>query len=139
MALLRATLLVSDKVVADCSQQFSSFPTRERPCRPSISRPPIPRSPSSTKNLPVTYMRMLEADAEGADWHEGARIVLHIDPEREPDRARLAFESHLARAKWVALASLRLASRNLSAARIRQDGRVDSPNSEVRRVLTQPV
>jgi len=64
----------------------------------------------------VTYMRLLNADAEGADWREVARIVLHIDPERELDRARQAFESHLARAKWVsvwipALASTRLASR----------------------------
>jgi hypothetical protein len=25
-------------------------------------------------------MRMLDADAEGADWREVARIVLHIDP-----------------------------------------------------------
>ena len=29
------------------------------------------------------------------------KIVLHIDPDREPDRARHAFESHLARAKWM--------------------------------------
>jgi Uncharacterized conserved protein (DUF2285) len=49
----------------------------------------------------VTYMRMLDADAEGADWREVSRIVLHIDPERDPDRARRAFESHLSRAKWV--------------------------------------
>jgi hypothetical protein len=31
-----------------------------------------------------------------ADWREVARIVLHIDPDREPVRARRAFESHLA-------------------------------------------
>src|SRR5262249_45349345 len=49
----------------------------------------------------ATYLRMLDADAEGADWREVSRIVLHIDPEREPDRAQRAFESHLARAKWV--------------------------------------
>ena len=49
----------------------------------------------------VTYVRMLDADAEGADWREVVRIVLKIDPEREPDRARRAFDSHLARAKWV--------------------------------------
>jgi hypothetical protein len=49
----------------------------------------------------VTYMRLLDADSEGADWQEIARIVLHIDPDREPDRARRAFDSHLARAKWV--------------------------------------
>jgi len=27
--------------------------------------------------------------------------VLHIDPSRERDRARRAWESHLARAKWM--------------------------------------
>ena len=47
----------------------------------------------------VTYLRLLDAD--GADWREVARIVLHLDPEREPDRARQAFESHLRRAKWM--------------------------------------
>ena len=49
----------------------------------------------------VTYLRLLDADTEGADWREVARIVLHIDPDREPDRARHAFDSHLARAKWM--------------------------------------
>jgi predicted GNAT family N-acyltransferase len=49
----------------------------------------------------VTYLRLLDADAEGADWREISRIVLHIDPEREPERARRAFDSHLARAKWM--------------------------------------
>jgi hypothetical protein len=49
----------------------------------------------------VTYLRMLDADAEGADWRDVARIVLHLDPDREPDRARKAFESHLSRAKWM--------------------------------------
>ena len=27
----------------------------------------------------VTYMRLLDADAEGVDWREVAQIVLHID------------------------------------------------------------
>ncbi|MFB6417761.1 DUF2285 domain-containing protein [Bradyrhizobium tunisiense] len=49
----------------------------------------------------VTYIRLLQAEGQGADWREVARIVLHIDPEREPDRARTAYQSHLARAKWV--------------------------------------
>jgi len=31
-----------------------------------------------------------------------ARIVLQIDPTLDPDRARRTFDSHLARAKWVA-------------------------------------
>jgi hypothetical protein len=49
----------------------------------------------------VTYLRLLDADDDGSDWREVARIVLHIDPERHPDRAQRAFESHLARAKWM--------------------------------------
>jgi len=49
----------------------------------------------------ITYLRMLDADAEGADWREVAQLVLHIDPELEPDRARRAFDTHLARAKWM--------------------------------------
>jgi hypothetical protein len=43
----------------------------------------------------VKYLRLLDADAEGADWRQVARIVLHLDPEHEPDRARRSFDSHL--------------------------------------------
>jgi hypothetical protein len=49
----------------------------------------------------VTYLRVLDAEAEGADWMEVARLVLHIDPSRERARAHRAWESHLARAKWL--------------------------------------
>ena len=49
----------------------------------------------------VTYARLLQADSEGADWREVVRVVLHINPEHELDRARNAYQSHLARAKWV--------------------------------------
>lgn len=55
----------------------------------------------------VTYLRLLDADADGADWSEVAKIVLHIDPVRELDRARKAFDSHLARAKWMAASGYR--------------------------------
>jgi hypothetical protein len=44
-------------------------------------------------------MRMLDAD--GADWREVARIMLHIDPDQDVPRARRAFDRHLARAKWM--------------------------------------
>jgi hypothetical protein len=49
----------------------------------------------------VTYLRLLDAEADAADWREAARLILHIDPVQEPDRARRAFDSHLARAKWM--------------------------------------
>jgi hypothetical protein len=49
----------------------------------------------------VTYLRLLDAHAEGADWRVVARAVLHLDPEHECDRARKAFESYLSRARWM--------------------------------------
>jgi hypothetical protein len=49
----------------------------------------------------ITYLRLLDADAKGADWREVARIALRLDPEQELDRARRAFDSHLSRAKWM--------------------------------------
>ena len=32
----------------------------------------------------VTHLRVLDAHAEGTDWREVARTVLHLDPEHEP-------------------------------------------------------
>jgi hypothetical protein len=49
----------------------------------------------------VTYLRLLDANTQGADWTEAARIVLGMDPEHEPQRARAVWESHLERAKWM--------------------------------------
>ena len=77
-----------------------------------MSKPPLdpdvadvaPNEPALTaydEQHVVTYVRLLQAESEGADWMEVARLVLHMDPELEPDRARSAYQSHLARAKWV--------------------------------------
>ena len=49
----------------------------------------------------VTYVRILDAAVDNADWRDVARLVLHIDPAKQPDRARTAYEMHLARAKWM--------------------------------------
>ena len=49
----------------------------------------------------ITYLRLLDADAEGADWREVARIVLHRDPDTESERTRRCWEAHLKRAKWM--------------------------------------
>ncbi|UFW90495.1 DUF2285 domain-containing protein [Bradyrhizobium barranii] len=63
--------------------------------------PTEPALTSYDEQHAITYVRLLQADGEGADWREVARIVLHIDPDSEPDRARSAYQSHLFRAKWV--------------------------------------
>jgi len=49
----------------------------------------------------VTYLRLLDAQTDGADWKEVARIVLHRDPVVEESRTRHCWESHLARAQWM--------------------------------------
>ena len=49
----------------------------------------------------VTYLRLLDAAADDADWCEVARIVLQLDPEKEPERAHAIFWSHLERAQWM--------------------------------------
>jgi hypothetical protein len=64
----------------------------------------------------ITYLRLLDADVEGADWREVARIVLHLDPEHESDRARGAFDSHLLRAKWMTEHGYRLLLRGVASA-----------------------
>jgi hypothetical protein len=50
----------------------------------------------------IIYRALLDAERDGAEWDEAALLVLCIDPIREPDRARRVWESHLARAKWLA-------------------------------------
>ena len=49
----------------------------------------------------VTYLRILDADKEGANWREVASIVFGLDADAEPDRARQVHDSHLARARWM--------------------------------------
>lgn len=55
----------------------------------------------------VTYLRLLDADADGADWREVAREVLGCGPEIDPDCARRTYDSHLARARWMTTSGYR--------------------------------
>ncbi len=47
------------------------------------------------------YMRLLDAAGEGANWQEAARIILGLDTQKEPERARLVHDTHLERARWL--------------------------------------
>ena len=58
------------------------------------------------RHLP-TYLRLLDAEEEGADWREAVRIIFGLDPHREPERARIVHKSHLARARWMTQAGYR--------------------------------
>lgn len=49
----------------------------------------------------ITYIRILDAKAEGADWREIAHVLFDIDATLEPNRAKKVHDNHLARAKWM--------------------------------------
>lgn len=55
----------------------------------------------------ITYLRLLDAEDDAAEWTEVARIVLHRDPATEGERTRACWESHLARAQWMTKAGYR--------------------------------
>jgi len=76
------------------------------PLRPSLDpeiadAPPWSHAltPYDEANL-VTYVRLLDAEADGADWWEAARIVLHRDPDQPG--AHQCWKTHLERAQWMA-------------------------------------
>jgi hypothetical protein len=56
----------------------------------------------------ITYLRLLDAAADSADWREVARIVLHVDPDKDPASTLRTFESHMARARWMSRYGYRL-------------------------------
>jgi Uncharacterized conserved protein (DUF2285) len=49
----------------------------------------------------ATYLRLLDADNEGADWQEVARVVLELDPIADPETAKAIWKRHLDRARWM--------------------------------------
>lgn len=75
--------------------------------KPSLDPPVADEAPASGTLTDydrlhlVTYLRLLDAAAAGAAWEEVSRIVLKLDPQREPVRARRCFDTHVARARWM--------------------------------------
>jgi len=50
----------------------------------------------------ITYLRLLDSREDPtATWEEVSRLVLRIDPAAEPTRARRAYDTHMARARWM--------------------------------------
>lgn len=47
------------------------------------------------------YIRLLDAETEGADWREAVTILFGLDPACDPARARRIHETHLTRARWM--------------------------------------
>ncbi len=47
------------------------------------------------------YVRLLDAAKEGAEWTEVVHVLFGLDPNRDRERARRVYDSHLARARWM--------------------------------------
>jgi Uncharacterized conserved protein (DUF2285) len=47
------------------------------------------------------YIRLLDAEAAGADWREATHVLFGIDADVETRRAEAVYKAHLARAKWM--------------------------------------
>jgi len=47
------------------------------------------------------YVRLLDADAQGADWREVAKVLFDLDAAHDEARARQVYSAHLDRAKWM--------------------------------------
>ena len=75
--------------------------------KPRIDAPILDQAPTANKLTDydrlhlITYIRLLDADADGIPWEEASRSILHIDPGTESERARRAHRSHLARGQWM--------------------------------------
>lgn len=50
----------------------------------------------------ITYLRLLDSEADKAPWRDAAAIILGIHPEDDEERVRRAYDTHLARAHWMA-------------------------------------
>ena len=69
---------------------------------PFDDRPPqLDRVSAYDERHLLSYLRLLDAEAEGADWREAVAIIFGLDPAKEPERARLVHDSHLSRAHWM--------------------------------------
>jgi Uncharacterized conserved protein (DUF2285) len=79
-----------------------------------IARPSLNSDPAIADEAPMgaeltdydytmleCYLRLLDAENEGANWREVVQIVLKIDPDKHYARARKVYDSHISRAHWM--------------------------------------
>ena len=57
----------------------------------------------------LTYARLLSAEQDEVDWRKGVREILLRDPDQDPRLARICWESHLERARWITTEGVRQA------------------------------
>jgi len=81
---------------------------------PSVAPDIAPRAPAGEgvtdydRGHFLTYARLIDADTGGFDWRESAAAILGLEVVRDELAARACWDSHLARAHWIATTGYRL-------------------------------
>jgi hypothetical protein len=70
-------------------------------CRFDDAAPQLPMITPYDEAHFTDYLRLLDADADGADWREAVAVIFELDPAIDPARAERMHASHLARARWM--------------------------------------
>ncbi|MGK6313644.1 DUF2285 domain-containing protein [Neorhizobium sp. DT-125] len=47
------------------------------------------------------YLRLLDAEAQGAAWQDVVEVLFGLSAKDEPERASRVYAAHLARARWM--------------------------------------
>lgn len=75
----------------------------EQATRKFLDNPPLGETLTSYDRAHMKlYMRLLDAERDGADWREAVLILFGVDPKSDPLRCRAIHDAHLARAHWMA-------------------------------------
>ena len=103
--------LASPMVRLDCDYAVVGVPTNVLPSLRflEMTTPPFDDSPPESDVVTpyderhfATYLRLLDAAAEAADWREVVRIVFRARSGIvNADRASLVYDTHLSRARWM--------------------------------------
>lgn len=69
---------------------------------PVADEPPVSEALTPYDELHlIHYLMLLDGERDGIAWEAVTHEALGIDPAKEPARAWRAYETHLARAKWM--------------------------------------
>jgi hypothetical protein len=75
----------------------------------SLPLPPTVEAITAYDRAHLTaYLRLLDAEAAGADWRTASHDILAIGPDADPALVRESYDAHLARAKWMTRVGYRL-------------------------------
>lgn len=67
-----------------------------------LDEPPLSETITSYDRQHIKlYMRLVDANRDGADWREAVPIVFGLDPDGDPKCRRSIHDAHLARGRWM--------------------------------------